>query len=143
TIAGRDLPRAEAAARSLSPPQRALAADATRPESCRAALRDGAIAVNCAGPFGGLGPALLDACLDAGSHYVDIADDRSYAALVRARDVPFRGRGLAAVYGCSSLPGLSGALALRALEGAPARPEGARVTLMIGNANPKGLAAIR
>ena len=96
--------------------------------------------------FGDAGPALLDACLAAGCQYVDIADDRSYAALVRSYGERFRSRGLTAVYGCSSLPGISGALALAAAQAkrATGRPAvRARVTMMIGNNNPKGLAAIR
>ena len=54
-----------------------------------------------------------------------------------------RERGLAAVYGCSSLPGISGALGLVARENMDRVPERARVTLFIGNRNPKGTAAIR
>src|SRR5204862_6086264 len=72
----------------------------------------------------------------------DIADDRAYAAAVRSYDERFRARGLAAVYGCSSLPGISGALALRAAEGIPATVDRVRVTLFIGNKNPKGRAAL-
>jgi len=55
----------------------------------------------------------------------------------------FRQRGLAAVYGCSSLPGISGALALMAVKDAGSPPVRARITLFIGNRNPKGLAAIQ
>jgi hypothetical protein len=48
-----------------------------------------------------------------------------------------------AVYGCSSLPGISGALALHARAGTSAAVGRARVTLFIGNNNPKGEAAVR
>jgi hypothetical protein len=142
TVAGRDGDRAGAFASGLGPGCRGLGADVARPESCRDALRGQAVAVNCAGPFGGLGAALLDACLDASCHYADIADDRGYAALVRGRGDRFRERGLAAVYGCSSLPGISGALALLLRRDTAAAPERARVTLFIGNDNPKGQAAV-
>jgi hypothetical protein len=101
------------------------------------------VAVNCAGPFHRFPTSLLDACLQAGCHYVDIADDPTYAQLVRSYDARFRRRGLAAVYGCSSLPAISGALALVVRGRSPAIPERARVTLLIGNANPKGQAAVR
>jgi hypothetical protein len=143
TIAGRDAAKAEAFARELGPAHRRLAADVTQPDSCRAALQQQTVAVNCAGPFGAFGPALLEACLEAGCHYADIADDRAYAARVRSYDTAFRQRNLAAVYGCSSLPGISGALALAARDLGPAMtPRHARVTLFIGNDNPKGRAAI-
>jgi hypothetical protein len=143
TIAGRDRTRAEALAHMLGPSHRGLAADVTRPDSCRAALRGQAVAVHCAGPFGPFDATVLEACLDAHCHYTDIADDRGYTRLVRAFGERFRQRGLAAVHGCSSLPGISGALGLAAAQHVNARAERARVTLFIGNNNPKGRAAIR
>jgi len=143
TVAGRDGVKAEEAGRALGAPHRGVAADAANAESCRHALAGQSVAVSCAGPFRALGEALLEACLEARCHYVDIADDREHAARVRARDDRFRRAGLTAAYGCSSLPGLSGALALRAREGSGTSPQRARVTLFIGNDNPKGEAAVR
>lgn len=143
TVAGRDRAAAETFARALGAGCRSAAVDATRADTCRAALRDHGVAVNCAGPFNQLDASLLEACLDSGCHYADITDDRGYAALVRRVGERFRARGLAAVYGCSSLPGVSGALALMAREGTTAAVERARVTLFIGNRNPKGQAAVR
>ncbi|HLX65042.1 MAG TPA: SDR family NAD(P)-dependent oxidoreductase [Planctomycetota bacterium] len=155
-IVARDLPRTEAFARELGAAHRAVACDVRNFDSCRDALQsagaENAVAVNCAGPFSHLGPALLEACLDTRSHYCDINDDRAYFARVRGMDAKFKARGLAAVCGCASLPAISGALALAMTSageppapqlGAPeTRPTGARVTLFIGNRNPKGFAAI-
>jgi hypothetical protein len=141
-IAGRDGGKAEAFARRLGPAHRGCAADLLEPDACRAPLRGQTVAVNCAGPFSAQGPALLELCLEAGCHYVDIADDRGYVARVRRHSKEFARRGLAAVYGCSSLPAISGALALRARAGVAEVPERARVTLFIGNRNPKGRAAV-
>jgi hypothetical protein len=141
-IAGRDLQRAEALARTLGPEHRACAADVTRSDSCLAALQGCTVAVNCAGPFGPFDDTLLQACLRANCHYADIADDRGYVALVRSFDERFGRRGLAAVYGCSSVPALSGALALR-LRGKGPDAQRARVTLFLGNDNPKGFASLR
>jgi saccharopine dehydrogenase-like protein len=143
TIAGRDRAKAEAAARALGPRHRGIGADVTSAESCRAALAGQGVAVSCAGPFSALGEALLRECLAAQCHYADIADDRAHGARVRSWDQRFREAGLTAAYGCSSLPGLSGALALLAREGRDPPPAKARVTLFIGNANPKGAAAVR
>jgi short subunit dehydrogenase-like uncharacterized protein len=142
TVAGRDGARAEALARELGPDHRGLAAGVNDPASCRQALRGRAVAVSCAGPFSAIGPALLEACLDVGCHYADLADDRGYTAMVRGHAERFRQRGLTAVYGCSSLPGISGALALLARAGIPSPPERARVTLFVGNDNAKGGGAI-
>jgi hypothetical protein len=141
-IAGRDGERARRFAAALGAGHEGRAADAGDPRSCAEALRGQAVAVACAGPFRHLGDALLEASLREGCHYADIADDRAYAARVRAAGPRFGAAGLCAAYGCSSLPGLSGALALRAAEGAPAPPRAARVTLFIGNDNPKGGAAV-
>jgi hypothetical protein len=141
TVAGRDAARAESFARTLGRAHHGIGADVRRADDCRRAIDGHAIAVCCAGPFSALGPALVEACLDARCHYVDIADDRGYVALVRARGKRFREKGRAAVFGCSSLPGLSTALALRARERVPA-PEHARVGLYIGHDNPKGVAVV-
>jgi saccharopine dehydrogenase-like NADP-dependent oxidoreductase len=143
TLSGRDRARAERLASRLGPHCRAGSCDVSRPDSCRAALAGHAVAVNCAGPFQHLDATLLEACLKTGCHYVDITDDRAYAGLVRQYGERFRERGLAAIYGCSSLPGISGALALLARAGSTAPVGRARVTLFIGNRNPKGSAAVR
>jgi hypothetical protein len=145
TVAGRDRLRAAALAAELGAGARGLGIDARDGDACRAALADAAVAVCCAGPFVTLGSALLDACLDVGCHYVDIAEDRGHAGRVRGAGPAFRERGRAAVYGASSLPGLSGALAQLARDAAAAAasPERARVSLFIGNASPKGRAAVQ
>ena len=143
TVAGRDRAKAEAAAAALGPGHRGMAADVTDAGSCRQALAGQSVAAICAGPFSALGDTLPEACVRAGCHYADISDDRAYAARARGWDQRFRQAGLTAAYGCSSLPGLSGALALLAREGTAEPPERARVTLFIGNDNPKGQAAVR
>jgi hypothetical protein len=135
TIAGRDAARAQAAGAKLG--GTGIAADVSSPDS--QLLRSHAVVVNCAGPFSST--ALAEACLAAGIPHVDLADDRAYVAAVRALDERFRARRLAAAVGCSSLPALSGALALAAA--GPRRPTRVRATLFIGNRNPKGAAAIR
>jgi hypothetical protein len=141
TVAGRDVARADALARALGPGCRGLALDVTQAAACRAALPNHEVVVCCAGPFDYRDTTLLEACLAAGCHYVDISDDRRYAAAVRGYGEPFRARSLAAVLGCSSLPGISGALALHARQRATLPVERVRVTLFIGNNNPKGDAA--
>jgi hypothetical protein len=143
TVAGRDGAKAKAFAAGLGPDHKGAAADVTNPDSCRALLNEETVAVNCAGPFAALGAVLAEACLTAGCHYADIADDRGYTRLVRGLGGRFRERGLTAVHGCSSLPGISGALALAARAGADAVPDRCRVTLFVGNNNAKGGAAIR
>ena len=141
-IAGRDGEKARSFAADLGAGHEGIAADASDPASCARALSGVRVAVSCAGPFSDCGTALPEACLDSGVHYVDIADDREWLPGLRAWDGRFRERGLTAAVGCSSLPGISGALAVLAARDLPA-VERARITLFIGNRNPKGEAAVR
>ncbi|MFL6198382.1 MAG: saccharopine dehydrogenase family protein [Thermoanaerobaculia bacterium] len=138
-IAGRDGGRAARFAASLG--AEGMAADVSDPASCARALEGARVAVSCAGPFGDLALALPEACLAGGVHYVDIADDRGWFARLRGMGERFRSAGLTAACGCSTLPGISGALALVAAERLR-EVRRARVTLFIGNANPKGTAAV-
>jgi len=142
TVIGRHAARAEAFAAQLGPKHRGRAADVHDPASVREALAGHSVAVHCAGPFASQATALLDVCLDAGCHYVDIADDRAYVARVRGQHTRAVERGVTAAYGCSSLPGLSGALAIVARGDGPA-PDRVRITLFIGNDNAKSETAIR
>jgi len=145
-IAGRDAEQAARFARTLGPGNECIAADVRDPASCSRALDGARIAVCCAGPFSSLPLALPEACLAAGVCYVDIADDRGWSTRLRSLGDRFRERGLTAAVGCSSLPGISGALASLIAEQRAAERlsavERARVTLFIGNRNPKGEAAV-
>jgi hypothetical protein len=129
-IAGRDAARAD------------VVADVNDPSSLQSALSGARVAVNCTGPFSTMTLALPKACLAAGVHYVDIADHRGWIDQLRTLDHEFRERSLTAAVGCSSLPGISGALAILAARRLPS-VERARITLFIGNRNPKGEAAVR
>jgi hypothetical protein len=142
TVAGRDLGRASRLAEALGSSHRACAADVRKAASVRAAIAGHAVAVHCAGPFSAGDHRLVDACLETGCHYVDIADDRAYAVFVRAQSARFRERGTTAVFGGSSLPGLSGALAIVARQSRPEVPSRVRLTLFIGNDNTKSAAAV-
>ncbi|MGZ8781502.1 MAG: hypothetical protein ACXW31_16425, partial [Thermoanaerobaculia bacterium] len=106
-----------------------------------ARIARGAYAFACAaGPFQMLDRAIVRAVVDAGAHWLDIADDErwffdlldDHALEARAREL-----GVAVIPGLSSLPAISCALARRAM---PA--ERVTITLFIGNDNRKGAAAI-
>lgn len=144
TIAGRNRDRAEREALALGDSHRGIAADITELDSCREALNGHRVAVNAAGPFSSFATTtLVDACLESGCHYVDIADDRDYVARVRGRSSEFAARDLTAAFGCSSLPGISGALATLLREQISDSVDHARITLFIGNRNHKGLGSVR
>ena len=143
TVAGRDGARAAALASTLGDGHAARAVDLRDASALRQALEGHEVAVSCAGPFGAdTTRPVLEACLDARVHYADIADERESLRAVRACGPRFADRSRCAVYGASSLPGVSAALAVKAAAGAGGAPSRARVTLFIGNGNAKGQAAI-
>jgi short subunit dehydrogenase-like uncharacterized protein len=143
TVAGRGGGRAAALASTLGEGHAGRALDLRDARGLRSALEGHAALVSCAGPFHAeTTRSVLEACLDAGVHYADIADERESLRAVRAYGARFAERALCAVYGASSLPGLSAALAVQAAAGAGAAPRRARLTLFIGNDNAKGGAAI-
>ena len=100
----------------------------------------GAFAVACAaGPFQQLDRRLARDAVNAGAHWLDIADDAGWFFDLlddRELDALAREKGVAVIPGLSSLPAISGAL-VRKL-GA----KQATITLFIGNANRKGAAAM-
>jgi hypothetical protein len=101
----------------------------------------GAFAFLCAaGPFQQLDRAIVRAVVDAGTHWLDIADDeRWFFDLVddASLDALARERGVVVMPGLSTLPAVSCALVRRI--GVPAHVS---ITLYIGNDNAKGAAAI-
>jgi hypothetical protein len=102
--------------------------------------RDAFAFVCAAGPFQQLDRRVVRAVVDAGAHWLDIADDeRWFFELLDdpELDALARERGVVVMPGLSTLPAISGALVRRM--GAPAR---VAITLFIGNDNAKGAAAI-
>ena len=141
TIAGRDEAKARAMAASIK--GASIAADVHERDSCARAVAGQQVVVNCSGPFNATHTKLLEGCLAAGVHYVDIADDRQWCRRVYESDASFRQKGLTLAWGCSSFPGISGALAAALNEHEPTPPDSVRCSLFIGNRNPKGYAAVR
>jgi hypothetical protein len=145
-IAGRDLEEAGAACRDLLSPGRVepVRVDLGRSgELGRAA--EGCTAVVCtAGPFQTLSPSLVVEVVEAGAHWLDIADATGWVLGLladRRLDERARAAGVAVGTGLSTLPALSGVLARLLVELVP-QARGATVVLSIGNRNRKGTAAI-
>jgi len=142
TLAARNRARLEDSARLLSGNFQIQTLDISDSEACKAVARDHAIVVHAAGPYSQQGLEVASSCIEQGCHYVDIADDRAYLQRLRTLEEKFSERGLAAIYGCSSLPGISGALASRLAQGRPEAPRAIEVVLFIGNRNQKGRGAL-
>jgi len=91
-LAGRDAVRVEAAARALGLEHRSF--DVSDAAGARAALRGVAVVLNCAGPFIRTYRGVSSACIDAGTHYLDLTGEpRVYEGLAE-RDAEARRRGV-------------------------------------------------
>src|SRR5687768_9749708 len=101
----------------------------------------GAYAVACAaGPFQQLDRGMVGDAVDAGAHWLDIADDAGWFFDLlddKTLDARAMEKGVAVIPGLSSFPAVAGAL-VRKL-GAPKQ---VTITQQTGNANEKGTAAI-
>ena len=144
-IAGRDGRAAERLCKSLDPGRcEPLALDLSDPRAFTRAA-SGCFAVVCAaGPFQLLSRDLPRLAAEAGAHWLDIADDEGWVVpILDDGDLGARAResGVAVLPGLSTVPALSGALARRSLEHAPAA-ERVRIVLWIGNRNLRGAGAI-
>ena len=68
------------------------------------------IVVHTAGPYQGQDYRVAEACIQCGSHYVDLADGREFVLGFSRLDEAARRRGVLLVSGASTLPGLSSAV---------------------------------
>ncbi|MBV1694386.1 MAG: saccharopine dehydrogenase NADP-binding domain-containing protein [Hyphomicrobiales bacterium] len=110
-IAGRDLGRAEAAARDLAHAHHidvsALAIDAERPDLEALKNSRSRVVLNASGPFQAQSYALAQAAIAAGMHYVDLADSRPFVEGITTLDAAARAAGVLVASGASSVPALS------------------------------------
>ncbi len=142
-IAGRDIDRATAAAAALGPRARALRLDAATVEADELRASDAFVLVDAAGPFQGASTRLARAAINAGLHYIDLADGRDFVAGFGALDELARAAGVVALTGASSTPALSHAVLDRLTEGWR-RIDTVEIAISPGNRNsPRGLSVIR
>lgn len=88
-LAGRDPDRLRTLAERLGLPWAAGSVDELADQ-----LGDVRLVLLTAGPFGATAPAVLRACLDAGVHYLDIANEIPVATAALAADTAARRRGI-------------------------------------------------
>jgi len=96
-LAGRDAVRLSVLAEDLDLPFRASRLHS--PEELDAALRGVSIVLHAAGPFSGTARPMLDACLRANAHYLDVTGEVGAIEAVRKRDAEFREHDLMAMPG--------------------------------------------
>lgn len=114
-VAGRNLAKAEAVARSIRAGDQkadvaALECDKTA-DLAGTLRRTGArLLIDAAGPFQGQDYATAETCIAEGVHYVDLSDARCFVAEFGRLDAAAKAAGVTAVSGASSVPGLSSAV---------------------------------
>jgi NAD(P)-dependent dehydrogenase (short-subunit alcohol dehydrogenase family) len=110
-VAGRDRSKAAQLAAALGESAHPLPLDHTAPDFADRIRATGAVAlVHTSGPFQGQGYTVAAACIEAGCHYIDIADAREHVAGIAALDERARQRNVLVVSGASSVPALSSAV---------------------------------
>lgn len=65
------------------------------------------LVIHTSGPFQGQDYRVPQACIDAGSHYIDLADDRRFVCDIAKLNEQAKTKNLLIVSGASSVPGLS------------------------------------
>ena len=119
-----------------------IAALDRRSPAALAALRPWAV-VDCAGPFQGFDYRLAETALEAGAHYLDLADGRAFVAgFVEALEGRARRAGRCAVTGASSSPGISHAAIARISRGWRA-VDRIEVAIAPGARAPRGHSVVR
>ncbi|MDO8331023.1 MAG: saccharopine dehydrogenase NADP-binding domain-containing protein [Fluviicoccus sp.] len=110
-IAGRDQTKAAALAQALGAHARPVMLDHTSSDFReRLAALKPKVLIHTSGPFQGQDLHIVEACIAAGCHYVDIADGRDYVGGIRRLDEAARQAGVLVASGASSLPALSSAV---------------------------------
>jgi saccharopine dehydrogenase-like NADP-dependent oxidoreductase len=116
-VAGRNLRKAAALAAGLQlPPGHAVALDSRDPALAQRLHELGvAILINTAGPFQSQDYAVAVAAIQAGCHYIDLADAHGFVTGISRLDEAARERGVTVITGASTVPALSSAVVDRYL----------------------------
>ncbi len=121
-IAGRSQSRAEASLRTLPPGAARSALALDRSGDLAAVLADvrADVVVDATGPYQAYGERpyrVVEACLAAGSAYLDLADGAAFVEGIDSFDTAARDRGIFVLSGVSSFPLLTAAVVRRLSEG--------------------------
>jgi len=110
-VAGRNLPKARAMAQKLGPCAEPVALDHRDPHFVEQLMQIGAaVVIHTAGPFQEQDYAVAAACIEAGCHYLDLADGRSFVTGIALLHQAASFQGVLVASGASSVPALSSAV---------------------------------
>ena len=73
------------------------------------------LVIHTGGPFQGQDYRVPQACIDAGSHYIDLADDRRFVCDINQLNLAAKENNVLVISGASSVPGLSSTIVDRYL----------------------------
>ncbi|MFT3728085.1 MAG: DUF4166 domain-containing protein [Terricaulis sp.] len=108
-LAGRSKARAEAARRETGAHE-AVALDREQATAAQLGAIGPDLVIDAAGPFQGADLSFARAVIEAGAHYLDLADARDFVAAFPSLDALARERGVFALTGASSTPALTHAV---------------------------------
>ncbi|MGI9403596.1 MAG: saccharopine dehydrogenase NADP-binding domain-containing protein [Hyphomicrobium sp.] len=136
-IAGRSAARAAAFADSLARSAKAKISqailDATKASAAEIKALGASVTINASGPFQlQYNYALALACIEAGCHYIDLADARAFVAGIKALDQAARESKICVISGASSVSGVSSAV-VRQFAGAFKRLDSVEIGISPGN----------
>jgi hypothetical protein len=139
-IAGRDLSRAQAAAKTLGATG-GVALDRSKASASDIAALTPDLVIDAAGPFQGADLSFARACIAASVDYLDLADARDFVAAFPSLDAEARVANVCAITGASSTPALTHA-ALDALAPNWRRIDIVRAGISAGSRAPGGKSLI-
>jgi saccharopine dehydrogenase-like NADP-dependent oxidoreductase len=144
-VAGRDAARAAGFVRELGTPAAAcepISIDHDAQDfSAALAARRPDLVIHTSGPFQGQSYHVAQAAIEAGAHYIDLADGRAFVAGIGALDNAARSRGVLVTSGASTLPAVSSAVIDR-LAGGFERIERVEISIAPGQAVSRGKATL-
>ena len=141
-LAGRNEPRLEALRKTLKGPARIARLDRTGIGAADLRRLGASLVIDAAGPFQASGFALVEAAIEAGVHYIDLADGRDFVMNIRRFDRVARARRVTVLSGASTTPALSHAVIDR-LTGGWRRIDELLVAVSPGNRAPRGPSVTR
>ncbi len=99
------------------------------------------IVVHTAGPYQGQDYRVARACIDAGSHYIDLADGRGFVEGFASLNDPAIQNDLLLISGASTLPGLSSAV-VESLKGEFDQISSIEISIAPAQQTPRGVSTI-
>lgn len=106
-----NIEKAEQLAAELGSKASARKFDAMDFQSCRDAIADCDLVLNCVGPFYSTVKTILTAAIEAGINYVDICDDPDVTLEILEMDEAAKKAGVTALIGMGASPGITNLLA--------------------------------